>query len=428
MIRRVWESARLAQTQLKNVGWSLAALVGRAGLQAAVFVIIARLLGATDFGVFALMLAVAGLIAPLVDFGTYATTSRDVARGLPIEESIGSSLAITIIAAPVLTLFVAAGYGLLFGMSAALHSAVVCMGVLLGGKLCLVARSVFVVKEVFWKFAVVETIASVLQAAGVVVLLLLGGGLKSWLAIFALSHVVAGVVGLTWALAGMERIRVMRSGWRERLVEGFYLGIANVAQAGHASVDRIVLPMVAGVTELGIYSAATRVAALVTLPAMAVQSAFYPHVFRSALGNDQGVGLVAKIVSSVLTYGIVVVVVLVAGIDALLVLLGETYAGIGVVVALSASAAVFGAVAVILLDWLAALRRTIERSVVQVTGLILGVGVTFLLGREMGARGAAVAALTASFVMCLLAGGVAHAHRRRPKWIRSLPTPESESQ
>lgn len=95
--RPPWRPGAYARASAAMLGW----LVLRAGLQAAMAVALARILGATQYGQFIATIAVAGFFAPLAGLGLQGVILRDGARDpRSIPTLLGGALALIAISLP----------------------------------------------------------------------------------------------------------------------------------------------------------------------------------------------------------------------------------------------------------------------------------------------------------------------------------------
>src|SRR2546427_7210193 len=86
---------------IRNSFWTLVGYGARLGIQALAFVLLARYLGPANYGAFSAVLALALMVSPFIDLGTYSIVVRDVAAGVPTPYAVGNSLLVTFLATPI---------------------------------------------------------------------------------------------------------------------------------------------------------------------------------------------------------------------------------------------------------------------------------------------------------------------------------------
>jgi O-antigen/teichoic acid export membrane protein len=380
---------------MRNSLWTFAGYGFRLGIQALAFVLLARYLGPTNYGAFSAMLALALMISPFMDLGTYSIVVRDVARGIPTQYAVGTSLLVTFLATPIgliaYALFacitlpnVSLGLGLL-----------VAFAVFVGNKLFNVARSAFVAHEATWRTAVVELAGSSVQVGLVFALRPLGGALGTWSALYLVNQVVVGIGALVWAGHIWGGPRWGAAGLISRIKEGLHFSTTGAAVMMTNSLDKILLPRLSTLEAAGVYSAAYRIVAVSLTPLMSVLAALHPRFFR--VGLEAGVAgartIVVRFLPWFIAYGIAVVATAWLGGPFVEVLLGDGYGGVNVAIRLLAASIVLQAPAYLFADALTAGGRQHYRSYAQLSSLTLNGVLNLMLIPRAGWFGAGIANL-----------------------------------
>ncbi len=255
------ESVQAPGTFRRNFVYA-GASAGSAGLLLLLFVIAGRMLGEIDFGKFSFALVLGTIFETLMDFGLHQVTMREVARDRSratdlLHHALGIKL-----------LWTAFGLAAMFVTATVLRPEwdvrIACY--LIGS--ALVARSyTFTIRGILmglerfgWDSFVVLADRSILLVCGVVALAA-GTGLRGLAIAFVVARVLAAGVA-TWVaesqLGGLG-VRYNRVIWRElqrtALPLGFFLAVLNL----YSYIDGVMLGVMKGDLETGIYYAAYKV-------------------------------------------------------------------------------------------------------------------------------------------------------------------------
>jgi len=233
-----------------------------AGLLLILFIVAGRTLGDAEFGKFSFALALGTIFETLMDFGLHQVTIRAVARdrsqatallqhtlGIKLVWAMGALLALITTATILRPEWDVRLACYLLGGSLVLRSYMLTIrGVLQG------------LERFGWDSAVVVADRAILLVFGVAVLAA-GGGLRGLALAFLVSRAVALAVSawMTHAHLGGLGLRFDRAVWRElqttALPLGFFLVVLNL----YSYVDGVMLGVMRGDVETGLYTAAYRV-------------------------------------------------------------------------------------------------------------------------------------------------------------------------
>jgi O-antigen/teichoic acid export membrane protein len=233
-----------------------------AGLLLVLFVIAGRTLGDVEFGKFSFALALGTIFETLMDFGLHQVTIREVARDRSRATSVlHHTLGIKL-------LWTTGGLAALLVTATFLRPEwdvrIACY--LVGG--ALVARSfMFTIRGVLqglerfgWDSIVVLGDRGLLLILGVIALVA-GYGLLGLAAAFVVARGGALVLGawLTQAQLGGVRVRYDRDVWRELQKSAVPFGLFLIVLNLYSYVDSVMLGVMKGDVETGIYGAAYKV-------------------------------------------------------------------------------------------------------------------------------------------------------------------------
>jgi O-antigen/teichoic acid export membrane protein len=244
--------------------------------------------------------------------------------------------------------------------------------------------------------------AAFLPAFGIAYLLGLRGALLLVVVLIVADVVVAGA---GWArLMRQVHGRGMRMAGRpDRELARSIVSFGLLGQVGglvnllNLRLDFLVLGSIAGPAPLGVYAVASKFAELVKLPALAVTWVSYPRIAR--LGPEESAKMVRRQLPWLGALGIVGAVVLALAAGPLLpALYGQEFVDSIVPAAIIAVGLVASPAGGLASGYLLGTRRPGTNSVLQTVGLLATLGLDLLLIRSFGVIGAAVASAIAYLV------------------------------
>ncbi len=244
--------------------------------------------------------------------------------------------------------------------------------------------------------------AAFLPAFGIAYLLGLRGALLLVVVLIVADVVVAGA---GWArLVRQVHGRGMRMAGRpDRELARSIVSFGLLGQVGglvnllNLRLDFLVLGSIAGPAPLGVYAVASKFAELVKLPALAVTWVSYPRIAR--LGPEESAKMVRRQLPWLGALGIVGAVVLALAAGPLLpALYGQEFVDSIVPAAIIAVGLVASPAGGLASGYLLGTRRPGTNSVLQTVGLLATLGLDLLLIRSFGVIGAAVASAIAYLV------------------------------
>jgi O-antigen/teichoic acid export membrane protein len=316
---------RLARATATLFGGNLAALV----LQTLQFVLLARLLGVTEFGHVAAANALIAIVIPLAGLGygnvLLMRVSRDRSR---LRFDLGNSqLAIAVIGGALVagvTLVARGIYG-----DAAQIALIVTMAI---SELVLV-RSTVVLGQLYQALdrvemtSVLNTATALCRVGGVVLLMAAGRhealtwALTSCSLMFVLV-IVAHVV--TARAVGLPLLDVRRL-WADR-ADALHFSLGTGAKALYTDLDKVVLARSAAAGELGAYTAAYRLVAMSFLPVRSLLDASASQFYRrGAESLAQSYAFARQLLKVALPYGAAVAVLILAGAELVPYVLGASF-------------------------------------------------------------------------------------------------------
>jgi O-antigen/teichoic acid export membrane protein len=391
---------------LRSASWLTLAQLVRLFAQIAYVVVIARALGAAEFGQF---VGAVALITMVVPFSGLGAGNLIVLHGSRNPEAIPVSWAN---AALVSTLG-----GALFTGLIALVGAVVLPGVptslflavgaadLIAGRIIEASAQAFQALERFAAMALVSLIVVVGRA--IAALLLVGLVTRPDARQWALWYVVAIVAGAAVASIAVKRSigigRPCRSKIARDLREGPFFSLGLFASAVYTDADKTLIARLSGFEAAGVYAAGYRAIAVASAPVAGLFSATYVRFFRrgqAGIGSTRELAGDLSVVGT--AYGLAAGGVMFVCAPAIPFVLGQSFAHVDEVIRWLAPLPLLLALHNAWGDALTGAGHQRLRSVIQLSAAALNVALNLLLIPALGWEGAAVATV-ASYALLALA-------------------------
>jgi O-antigen/teichoic acid export membrane protein len=384
-----------------HVGTS-AVLVVSAGLQALTFVMLARGLGADDFGRLMIMQAFSQLALEFVSLGAGEALIRRVARDhRQYSGALGHALIMTSFTAIVLTGILSAIVVRLSELTVSLMAISAYMfGELFGNRLINLAEHAFIGNSMVGFANSVRTVSSAIKLGAVAIGMYgLGiNGLESWIYVQSATTILAGFACL--ALLVVRHGMPVSAFHRADLGFGVLMCTNQFARAAQFSVDRIVLGMVAPPSVVAAYSAGTRGIQVALIPIMAILRNLFSQFFRLGQGGLVETRQFALVnLPKILVMGILTGIILIAGSNVFAAILGHGFTETAPILRWLSMVALFQGTQYLLADALTGADLQTWRTASSVVGAVVYVGLVAILTRYYGVFGAVAAIYLYQFLM-----------------------------
>jgi O-antigen/teichoic acid export membrane protein len=265
-----------------HVGTSFALLL-TAAIQAAGFVMIARGLGANEFGRLMIMQAFSQLSLELVSLGAGDALIRRVSRDRSHHRSaFGHALimtALTGLPTSIVLALAAMAYDPAIAVAA---TALFLVGDLIGNRLVSLAEHAFVAQTRIWDANIVRLGSAVPRTIAAMYAFYLASrpaGLETWMIIQSTITLVAGLCAI--AFVALRLGRPLLKFHRDDLSFGASMAITQWSLSLQFSMDRLVLGLAASPSLVAVYSAAMRCIQLALLPIVSVLRNIYAGFFTT---------------------------------------------------------------------------------------------------------------------------------------------------
>jgi O-antigen/teichoic acid export membrane protein len=313
-----------------NTLWAFLGQAARTGLHAIYFVVVARALGAEQFGAFASAVAAVAIVGPFASVGAGPLLVKHVARDPRVVATRwGSALVRTLVFGSLLLGVVVLVAPIVLPSSVPFE-VIVLVGIsdlLFLHVLDISGKAFQAVERLRWT-ASLEVVLSTARvaAAWLLIVTAVAPSAASWAELYLASTVVAALTAaaaVCWRLGGPAIDG--RCVGRE-LGEGTLFSVSLSAQTVYNDIDKAILARVAGVEAAGIYAAAYRVIDASFTPVRSLLVASYARFFRSGLGGlPATLGMAVPLLVMSALYGAGAVVGLAVAAPALPWLLGDTF-------------------------------------------------------------------------------------------------------
>jgi O-antigen/teichoic acid export membrane protein len=303
--------------------------------QAVVFLVVARVLGAADYGAFAAILALSTAFGCLSGFGTQILMVRNIARNRDCF-AVAWTRTLAAIAMSVPILFSAyipiAWFVLPAGVSFAVV-ALIGLADLSFAPIGLAAVAAYQGHERHGRAAHLSLVPVLPRLAGALLLLCLAAVLpepellRAWSIIYVVTAFAAALYA--WKKVRKDLGIPSKLNWEEAfgaIKEGWVFAIGSAAVKLYADIDKTMLARLVTMEAAGAYSAGYRVAELATIPILSLVSAVMPRFFLTGInGVHAALVLACRILPVPLAYCLIAGVFLYWSAGALPFLLGTDY-------------------------------------------------------------------------------------------------------
>jgi len=258
-------------------------------IQALYFTVIARSLGARNYGAFVGVVGLVGIVSPFGALGSGHLLIKNVARSAAkFQTNFGQALLTTLLSSSIL-------FGLVvlvsqFVLPAAIALKLVMMVAasdLFGNSIITICGQAFVAFErLKWTASINVTLSALrLAAAVILVVLYRSPSALQWGTFYFASTSLAATValGLVIGKLGVPVLNLSRTVAEFR--EGLYFSISKSTETIYNDIDKTMLARLGTLEATGIYGAAYRLIDVSFTPVASLLVAAYPGVFRAGMGG-----------------------------------------------------------------------------------------------------------------------------------------------
>jgi O-antigen/teichoic acid export membrane protein len=384
------------------LGGNMAAVV----LQAIQFILLARTLGATEYGAFASVNAMVAITVPLAGLGygnvMLMTVSRD-RRAASVQ--LGNSLLITAAMGVVLMAAIMLGVQVVYGAKANLPLAlIVGFSELVLVRCCLVTGQFFQSIDKIRRLSMINVSISTCRVLAIGGLLIsdtpqainwamISAGLLLLLTAFHVPSAIREAGGVKLSLADMQ------AQW----TDATYFALGTSAKAAYTDLDKVLLGRTAVSAELGVYTTAYRLVVMAFIPVRSLLDVTASRFFKTGeSGVQHSYALSKKLIRFSVPYGIVVGIGLFLFAPAVPFILGPSYSETAQVLRWLAPLPAIQSVHYVLSDALTGAGYQRVRTQIQFLVLAVYAALGMWLIPTHGWRGAALVCIASESLLAVL--------------------------
>lgn len=266
----------------RNSSWAFVGLAGNFALQAIYFLLMARLLGVREYGVFAGAFALVSAMTPYSSLGSQMIFMRYVSADRAMARVYwGNTLLLTAISSAFLAGGLALAGAKLFGSGMVGLIVVLVLANCLMSQIGANASSVFQTFEELKAMAWLRASTNFLRLLGIVGLSLFTYHATAYQCAIAIlaSSTLAAAIAVVWVRRSIGGAELDFRIAGKRLWEGIGFSFAGSTQAVYNDIDKMMLSHYGMIAANGIYSMAYRVVDFATTPVTAIDTACLPRYF-----------------------------------------------------------------------------------------------------------------------------------------------------
>lgn len=421
LLNRLLERIRmLAGHQLaRNTSWLAVGQGANFFLQAAYFVLLARLLGVTSYGIFAGAFALVNIVTPYSALGSSMLFMRYVSLDGSTARLHWGNTVVTI--AVVSTLFAGVlswmGY-VLFGPSRLAMIVVLIVANCVMSQIVLCASSVFLTLRRVRSAAANRLLSNLVRMLTLIAMLFIlrHATAFQWSLGVLLSSTLAAAMALVWVRSAIGPMNFDLAHARKHFWEGIGFSLAGSTESIYNDFDKVMLSHYGMNAAAGLYTMAYRVVDFSTTPVTALVSAVMPRLFvRSKQGYSAVAKVCGKLTRVAFAIGIGSACFTLLAAPWVLKMVGHGFADAVLAIRWLCWLPALRAIHQMMGSALTATGRQNYRTGAQFTVGIANVALNFWLISEHGWLGAAWASLASDGLLAILNVGLVVIHRVRSR-------------
>jgi O-antigen/teichoic acid export membrane protein len=292
----------------RNAAWAMSGQVLSLASQAAYFILLARLLGSTEYGIFVGATALVAVVSTFSSMGSGMVLLRYVSVNPErFAEYWGNAVLSTFFSGLLIASLVTLGGPYLLHAKASGMLLMIAIGDCLFAKFADCAGQAFQAFERLRITATLNVLTSLLRLTAVVALSASLGHATAalWAAISLCVSAVASIFAVAMVSINLGLPRFRPGLLRDRLAEGFGFSVASSTTSLYNDVDKAMLSRYGMYASSGTYSVAYRIIDFACVPIRSLHAAAMPRFFRARMGAIQSNAIFAKrILKRTFPYGV----------------------------------------------------------------------------------------------------------------------------
>jgi O-antigen/teichoic acid export membrane protein len=328
---RFWRNKIGSSALARNTVWTLLGQGSRLLIQGACFVLIARSLGASNYGAFVGAVSLVAVVAPFATWGFGNLLVQNVARDpASFCEWWGNSLVMSFVSGAVLL-------GGVAGVAHLVMPATISIGLillvassdLLAARITDLSCLAFQSMEKMGWTANINIAFSVLRLAGAIAVMVIWRHPTAWQwgAFYCATSFVSAVFSVVVVIWRLGKPKVNPARLASGLVEGFHFATGLSAQTIYNDLDKAMLSRLSTLDATGIYGAAYRFIDVAFLPVRSLLWSASPEFFRAGKHGIQAtVDYMKRLLPKAVLYAVLIFLILDLSAPLLPRVLGPEYA------------------------------------------------------------------------------------------------------
>jgi O-antigen/teichoic acid export membrane protein len=368
------------------------------------FVVIAKTLGAAEFGLFAGAMALVSTLSSMVGAGAGNVLVLATARKPQAINSQLSTAVVYIFATAVpfsalaLAVASAAGPGFVAVIAPLIISEIFTL------RLFDLAQQVFQAKDQLGRTAICGIFAgSIRVATAMAFVFVQGTSAALWAEWYAATTIFTAIVTLTWAINSVGKLRVDLESIRSTWKTGIFFSVGMASRTLYMDADKYILSSFGMLSAAGSFSAASKLITMASAPIQALVYSLNTKLFRAgADGSTVLWRVIRKPLLWIVCYGVAVGFLLAVCSPLVPVVLGASYSEASKYLWMLSPIVVLNGIHYLFGDALMGLGRQASRSLVQFGAACAAIIFNILFIPVIGATAAVISALGCSTGLALI--------------------------
>lgn len=389
----------------RNTTWMTIGMGCRLLIQALTVLLIARRLGAHEFGLWAASLAIVSIVAPFSALGTGNVLIMRIATEQSSFEVVWGNALLVVVGGCLIGTVVVLAVGAIVVPELPRHLlAVIAVTELLCYQLVTVSGQAFQAFERLGQTAAVQLLPGLFRLAAALLFVTIGHdpSAAAWSRWYIAATAIAASVAVRRATVALGRpqpdLRTLRGGVRE----GAYFALGTASLTVSNDLDKAILARLSSFDAAGVYAAGYRLVQMSSTPIRALLSAAYPSFFvRGRSGIRGSVAVARRLVPMAFAYSGAASTLIFGLAGAVPLLLGRQYAEVAEVLRWLAPLPMLQSLHYFASDTLTGAGFQRARSSVQIGVVGLNAALNLLLVPRFSWHGAAWATLASDAVLAI---------------------------
>ena len=291
-----------AQIVARNSLFQAISNIGDKVLSFIIIILLARYLGAANFGIYAFAMAFVSFFSIAIDLGLGPLLGREIAKDKTKADTyFGGNLIIKTITSTLSFILIALLINLTKDAQVTIYAVYFAAAIMISFSFCQSFHGLFVTFEKAQYNAVFLTLTKALQLSGVTVAIFLKMGLLNLMLILCFTNLLSLVFSSSFVLKKFIHIKfnINFNLWKNLIKQALPFALMDVFILIYFNIDRVMLSYMVNDTAVGLYTAAYTLALAFLFISVSVSTASYPTISRLYRKNNE---LVLKIYRTLFKY------------------------------------------------------------------------------------------------------------------------------